>query len=84
VLRGKKGSGRVVRIEGHADASGANEVNQTLSQKRAEAVRSYLVQLGADQAMLQAVGLGSTALKNTSDPYAAENRRVEIGRQSTP
>jgi len=84
VLRGKRGSGRVVRIEGHADASGTDEVNQSLSQKRAEAVRDYLVKNGADQAMLQAVGLGSKAPKVASDPFAAENRRVEIGRQKAP
>ena len=84
VLRGKRGSGRVVRIEGHADASGTDELNQTLSQKRAEAVRSYLVQQGAEQSMLQAVGLGSSALKNPSDPLGAENRRVELGRLPSP
>lgn len=80
VLRGKKASARIVRIEGHADASGTPEVNQALSQRRAEAVRSYLVQQGAEQSMLQAIGHGSGALKNSSDPFAAENRRVEIGR----
>jgi OmpA-OmpF porin, OOP family len=84
VLRGKKGTGRVVRIEGHADASGTSEVNQALSQRRAEAVRGYLVQQGAEQTMLQAVGLGSSAPKNSGDPFAAENRRVEIGRQTAP
>ena len=84
VLRGKKGSGRVVRIEGHADASGSDDVNQALSQRRAEAVRSYLVKQGADQSMLVAVGLGSGAPKSGTDPYAAENRRVEIGRQTAP
>ncbi len=84
VLRGKKGTGRVVRIEGHADASGSDEGNLMLSQKRAEAVRDYLVKLGADPAMLQAMGLGSKAPKVSGDPYAAENRRVEIGRQTAP
>lgn len=84
VLRGKKGSGRVVRIEGHADASGTDEGNLLLSQRRAEAVRDYLVKLGADPAMLQALGLGSKAPKVAGDPFAAENRRVEIGRQSGP
>lgn len=84
VLRGKKGSGRVVRIEGHADARGSDDGNQLLSQRRAEAVRDYLVRLGADPAMLQAFGLGSKAPKVTGDPFAAENRRVEIARQPAP
>ena len=81
VLRGKRGTGRVLRIEGHADASGTPEVNQVLSQKRAEAVRSYLVEHGAERSMLQAVGRGSADPKVPNDPYAAANRRVEIGRE---
>ncbi len=84
VLRGKRGSGRVVRIEGHADATGTEDINLPLSQKRAEAVRDYLVKNGADAGMLKAVGMGSKALKVSTDPAAAENRRVEIGRQGAP
>ncbi|MFY9512979.1 MAG: OmpA family protein [Rubrivivax sp.] len=84
VLKGKKGSGKTVRIEGHADASGAAAANQTLSQKRAEAVKEYLVELGADSTMLTPVGVGANALKNSKDPFAAENRRVEIGRATPP
>ncbi len=38
VPRGKRGSGRVVVIEGHADASGSDDVNLPLSHRRAEAV----------------------------------------------
>ncbi len=83
-MRGKRGSGRVVRIEGHADATGSDEINGPLSQKRAEAVKDYLVKGGADQGMLQAVGMGAKALKDKADPRAAENRRVEIGRLAPP
>jgi len=84
VLRTKKGSSQMVRVEGHADASGTPEANQQLSQRRADAVKSYLVSLGADPGMLDAVGMGSKVPKVTGDPYAAANRRVEIGRQQTP
>ena len=84
VLRGKRGSASVVRIEGHADARGTDEANLVLSQKRAEAVKDYLIKNGADQGMLQAVGRGSKEPKLASDPLAAENRRVEIGRQVAP
>lgn len=84
VLRGKKGAGRVVRIEGHADKRGSDELNDRLSLERAQAVKKYLVDNGADPAMLLAVGLGSRALKVGTDPLAAENRRVEIGRQKGP
>jgi len=83
VLRARKGTGKVVRIEGHADASGSAEANQLLSQRRAEAVRDYLVEKGADGAMLAPVGVGANALKNAKDPFSAENRRVEIGRAET-
>ena len=84
VLKTKKGSGKVVRIEGHADASGAAEANLTLSQKRAQAVKEFLVQMGADPAMIAPVGVGSAAPKNAKDPFAPENRRVEIGRATPP
>lgn len=84
VLRGKRGSGHVLRIEGHADAAGGEDINVPLSQRRAEAVRDYLVRNGADPGMLKAVGLGSKAPKVANDPMAPENRRVEIGRQATP
>jgi outer membrane protein OmpA-like peptidoglycan-associated protein len=84
VLKTKRGSGKVVRIEGHADASGAAAANVALSQRRAEAVKSFLVELGADPAMLAPVGVGSNAPKNSKDPFAPENRRVEIGRATPP
>jgi outer membrane protein OmpA-like peptidoglycan-associated protein len=82
VLKGKRGSGRQVRVVGHADASGSDEFNQVLSLRRAEAVKSYLVQHGAEADMLVAVGVGSTEPKNPANPTAAENRRVEIGRDT--
>ena len=84
VLKTKKGTGKVVRVEGHADASGTAEANVTLSQKRAVAVKEFLVQMGADPAMISPVGVGSAAPKNSKDPFAPENRRVEIGRATPP
>ena len=84
VLRGKRGSKQTVRIEGHADASGAQEANRALSQRRAEAVKQYLVKNGADDGMLQAVGVGAERPKVIANPFAPENRRVEIGRASAP
>lgn len=82
-LASKRGSGKTVRIEGHADASGTSESNQALSQKRAEEVKRYLVTRGAEESMLTAVGLGASTPK-VKDRFAAENRRVEIGRQTPP
>lgn len=80
VLKSRRGTGKVVRIEGHADASGVAAVNLALSQKRAEAVREYLVEKGADPSMLMPVGVGANVPKNGKDPFSPENRRVEIGR----
>jgi outer membrane protein OmpA-like peptidoglycan-associated protein len=84
VLKSKRGSGKIVRVEGHADASGAAQANLSLSQRRAEAVKEFLVELGADPAMIEPVGVGANAPKNAKDPFAAENRRVEIGRAVPP
>lgn len=66
-------------IEGHADPRGGDDLNLKLSQARAEAVRAYLLSqhgLAADR--INAVGKGSSALMNPSDPAAPENRRVTI------
>jgi OmpA-OmpF porin, OOP family len=84
VLKSRRGTGKTVRIEGHADASGAAAANVTLSQRRAEAVKDYLVELGAEPAMLAPVGVGANVPKNQKDPFAPENRRVEIGRATPP
>ncbi len=84
VLKSKRGASKAVRIEGHADASGAAAFNMQLSQKRAEAVRDFLVGLGADKELILPVGVGANVPKNTKDPFAAENRRVEIGRATPP
>jgi outer membrane protein OmpA-like peptidoglycan-associated protein len=66
-------------IEGHADPRGNEEHNLKLSQSRAESVRAYLTSshgLAADR--ISAVGKGSSALMNPSEPAAPENRRVTI------
>ena len=84
VLKGKRGSTKAVRIEGHADATGSEAVNAALSLRRAEAVRDYLVTGGVDRGLLAVEGMGAKAPKVVKDPLAAENRRVEIGRQTPP
>lgn len=67
-------------VEGHADAQGAADYNQELSQRRAEAVRGYLVSHGIAADRVTAQGFGSTRpiANNTSAEGRANNRRVEI------
>jgi outer membrane protein OmpA-like peptidoglycan-associated protein len=69
-----------VRIEVHTDASGPAEARRTLTQRRAEAIRAYLVERGIDATLLHAVGMGSTTPRQAADPYAAANRRIEVVR----
>jgi outer membrane protein OmpA-like peptidoglycan-associated protein len=66
-------------VAGHTDAKGSASYNQRLSQRRAEAVKRALMEkFGLHGKDLVTVGYGKERLKNTADPLAAENRRVQI------
>lgn len=65
-------------IEGHTDQSGQYQLNQKLSQQRAERVRQTLIQKGIAAGRLVAVGRASDDLLNKENPFAAENRRVKF------
>lgn len=66
-------------LAGHTDAKGSDDYNQDLSERRAESLKKYLMEnYGIAAADLVTVGYGETKLKNTSDPAAGENRRVQI------
>ena len=68
-----------VVIEGHTDATGSDAYNEVLSQRRAIAVKRYLVAShGIDPMRLRAVGLGDYVPLPGRDPHAAENRRVQF------
>ena len=72
-------AGSKVLLVGHTDAKGSDAFNQGLSEQRANSVLIFLVQVGeVDVARLVAFGYGETRLKSVQDPYASENRRVEI------
>ena len=75
----KKNSGRLT-LEGHADERGTEEYNLQLSNRRAEAVKRYLVTLGVTGRNLETVGYGETRpAENASNEDAwAANRRVEF------
>lgn len=69
-----------ITVEGYTDSRGSDEMNQTLSQNRAESVRSYLVAQGLAADQIDAHGLGPTSpvAPNSSAEGRADNRRVEI------
>lgn len=70
--------GRKFTVIGHTDAKGSDVYNKALSDRRAAAVRNYLMKNGVAASRLKAMGKGESQLLNTDDPDAAENRRVEI------
>jgi outer membrane protein OmpA-like peptidoglycan-associated protein len=67
-------------VEGHTDSQGSESYNQGLSQRRADAVRDYLVQKGypADHIQARGKGKGNPIADNASPEGRANNRRVEI------
>src|SRR5580700_7573570 len=72
--------GLKLSVEGFTDSIGSDEVNQTLSEKRAGAVRDYLVQQGVDPASTNATGFGKSnpVASNDTNEGRQQNRRVEI------
>ncbi len=74
-----------VLVVGHADATGKDDYNLKLSERRANAVSSYLEQHGVAPARLSALGRGESQpiADNESEEGRAKNRRVEIRLQPT-
>jgi outer membrane protein OmpA-like peptidoglycan-associated protein len=73
-------------VEGYTDSQGPAAINQELSQRRAQAVRDYLVSRGiaGDRLTAQGFGPAKPVAENTSAEGRANNRRVEIVVQPTP
>jgi outer membrane protein OmpA-like peptidoglycan-associated protein len=66
-------------VAGHTDAAGSDVYNQELSERRADAIKRYLVEKsGVSAADLVTVGYGKTQLKDPSNPLADVNRRVQV------
>ena len=66
-------------LGGHTDAKGGDPFNQRLSERRAETVKRFLVEnYHIPAANLISAGYGKQGMKNPKDPFAAENRRVQI------
>ena len=69
-----------VDIIGHASSDGDDAYNMTLSQQRAQSVRSYLINKGTESVRINAIGMGETQpiADNATAEGRAANRRVEI------
>lgn len=69
-----------IEIEGHTDSVGSEQLNQTLSEKRAAAVRDYLASRGLPSVRISMVGLGESTPVASNDTAAGrqQNRRVEL------
>ncbi|TNE58071.1 MAG: OmpA family protein [Bacteroidetes bacterium] len=74
--------GVTIEIGAHTDASGSSSYNQRLSQKRAVAVRDYLIRKGVSSRRLSARGYGETRphirCSPCSDAQKQQNRRIEL------
>jgi outer membrane protein OmpA-like peptidoglycan-associated protein len=73
-------AGLKLDIEGHTDSTGSDELNQKLSDQRADSVRKYLIEQGLPETSLIAVGFGKSmpVADNSTAAGRQQNRRVEI------
>jgi len=69
-----------IEVVGHTDDVGDDAYNMDLSEQRAAAVTSYLINAGVDGSKIVAVGAGESLpiATNTTEQGRAENRRVEV------
>ena len=66
-------------VAGHTDAAGGEGYNQELSERRADAIKRYLVdKYGIGGTDLVTVGYGKSKLKDPNQPMAEVNRRVQV------
>jgi outer membrane protein OmpA-like peptidoglycan-associated protein len=71
-------------VAGHTDAVGSDPFNLDLSERRADTIKRYLVQnYGLNGSDLVTVGYGKTKLKDTGNPTASINRRVQVVNMET-
>jgi OOP family OmpA-OmpF porin len=76
----KSEGGVAVIAEGHTDAKGTDTYNQKLSERRANAVKEYLVRGGIPTSRIRVVGYGESrpVASNDNEEGRAQNRRVEL------
>lgn len=75
-----KYEGAQLFIDGHTDSVGSDDFNMVLSQKRTNAVRSYLIEKGIAENRLTATGFGESkpVATNETSLGRSKNRRVEL------
>jgi len=75
-----KASGESVRLEGHADDRGTREYNMALGERRANAVRDFLLLQGVSSAQMETISYGeeSPAQDGGSSYARSQNRRVQM------
>lgn len=72
-------AGSVFMLSGHTDAKGGEEYNQSLSERRAEVVKKFLIMnYRIPAAIILTAGYGKRDLRSRDAPFAPENRRVEV------
>jgi outer membrane protein OmpA-like peptidoglycan-associated protein len=71
---------RRIEVQGHSDTRGTEAYNQDLSQRRAEAVRAYLIGQGVEPGRIEAHGYGASRPMgdNATEAGRARNRRVQF------
>src|SRR5690606_460412 len=75
-----RGASASVRLEGHADERGSREYNMALGERRANAVRDFLVVQGINASSLEVVSYGEErpAVSGSGEASWNQNRRVEV------
>ncbi len=75
-----RGSNTSVRLEGHADERGSREYNMALGERRANAVRDFLVLQGVNRSNLEVISYGEERPLSlgSGESSWSKNRRVEI------
>lgn len=79
-VRGRATEATSIDVVGHTDSIGTEAYNQTLSERRAQAVVDYMIQEGINPSLISARGMGETdpIASNATAEGRAQNRRVDV------
>jgi peptidoglycan-associated lipoprotein len=71
-------AGKTMKLVGHADPRGGSELNMTLGQSRADAVKGYMISKGMDGAKTTSTSRGDMDAQGVDEPTWAHDRRVDM------